>query len=190
MWMWFVEVSPVCLGCCWWWRYGGESSTNKDNKESYLYSRFFSSEWKWSLCLSLGKDDGCGSIKWMKVMLPPLSCTRIAPHLHGSIGDTEGVTFPTSQYFSGVHSAETLEAVVGAVMERANLFIYKSTSVPDDLQILHLRNNSRNANQSIKTSFFFPFLQSCFITELSQSTNFNALICELLLEVLQDKSLF
>lgn len=37
-------------------------------------------------------------------MLPPFFCTGIAPHLHGSIGDTEGVIFPTRQFFSEVHS--------------------------------------------------------------------------------------
>lgn len=31
--------------------------------------------------------------------LPPFFCTAIAPHLHGSTGDTKGVIFPTSQFY-------------------------------------------------------------------------------------------
>lgn len=31
--------------------------------------------------------------------LPPFFCAAIAPHLHGSTGDTKGVIFPTSQFY-------------------------------------------------------------------------------------------
>lgn len=36
--------------------------------------------------------------------ITPVFCAEIAPHLHGCIGDTEGVIFPTSLFFFGVHS--------------------------------------------------------------------------------------
>lgn len=48
--------------------------------------------------------------------LPPFFCTGIAPHLHGSIGDTKGVIFPTSQFFSEVQSDFTGTRWVGAVV--------------------------------------------------------------------------
>lgn len=51
---------------------------------------------------------------------PVFFCTGIAPHLHGSIGDTKGVIFPTSQFFSEVHCDFTGTGRLEAVMERAD----------------------------------------------------------------------
>lgn len=87
-----------------------------------------------SVCLSGVRNDGCGSIKWMKAMLPPFFSAGIAPHLHGSIGDTEGVIFPTSQ-FTEVHSAlQTPEEVWGGLIES----IYtKSTCLTEALRSHH-----------------------------------------------------
>lgn len=52
--------------------------------------------------------------------LPPFFCAAIAPHLHGSTGDTKGVIFPTSQFFSEVHSDFRATGGLGAVMQRAD----------------------------------------------------------------------